>query len=62
MSALRKATEAQACALNTTMECLLMAYGYALRADCPMLAAKIRSAIKSAGGAERHMARRLRAS
>jgi hypothetical protein len=45
--------------LEQVMLCLKVARHHARLAECPATLRKIRSAIKSAEGAKRHMARRL---
>lgn len=55
----RHATRVHDHDLGIAIENLKTALHFAKRADCPKLADKIRSAIKSAGGAERNMRGRL---
>lgn len=57
--AYRPATQQHREALEITIRCLKSARDCAKKADCPGLLKKIRSAIKSAGGAERNMIGRL---
>jgi hypothetical protein len=45
--------------LDQVMRCLKAARHHATLAECPATARKIRSAIKSAEGAKRHLARRI---
>lgn len=58
----RHANRRHEVALSFALQYLKAARDSAKRADCPALLRKIRSAIKSAGGAQRHMSRRIRAS
>ncbi len=55
----RSATPRQSIDLDVVVARLRDARDYANRADCPATLKKIRSALKSAEGAQRHMARRL---
>lgn len=56
---LRPATPAAHAHLKTTLTALRTARASAAKAECPQTLKKIRSALKSAEGAERHMTRRL---
>jgi hypothetical protein len=56
---IRRATVRQAQSLDFAIAKLKDALASAKNADCPSLCRKIRSAIKSAGGAARHMSHRL---
>lgn len=56
---LRPATVADAQTLKNAIIALKAARTLAKSADCPKLTAKIRSALKSAGGAWRHIERRI---
>ncbi len=56
---IRPATERQSIDLHIVVGKLKDARDHARRAGCPSTLKKIRSALKSAEGAERHMARRL---
>lgn len=56
---LRPATNYQRHELSRALTFLKLAREAAAAADCPSLLKKIRSGIKSAGGAERHIERRL---
>lgn len=60
MIAIRKATGVQHGCLDNSLRYLKLAMKFAQHANCPRLSKKIGSAIKSAGGAERHMRHRLR--
>lgn len=57
----RPASQRQAVDLMVVLERLRDARDHAKRADCPSTLRRIRSALKSAEGAQRHMARRLSA-
>lgn len=57
----RPATMRQSIDLQLVIAQLKDARDHARRADCPSTTRKIRSALKSAEGAQRHMARRLAA-
>jgi len=57
---IRPATPAQQDQIDAATRHLACALACAKKADSPRLAAKIRSAIKSAGGAERHLHHRMR--
>lgn len=59
MSRIRKASSVQVESLNRGTLLLKAALTLAKDADCPSLCRKIRSAIKSAGGAGRHMRHRM---
>ena len=56
---LRPAHVGQQRDLEHALDCLKSAREYAKSAGCPLLVRKVRSAIKSAGGAGRHMRRRM---
>ena len=58
MPTMKPATEDQLQRLAQALRMLRTARNYFALADCPATLAKVRSAIKSAEGAERHMARR----
>lgn len=45
-------------ALDAARPCLILALRMAMRADCPSLTRKIKSALKSHEGASRHMRHR----
>jgi len=59
MATIRAATKEQQCALDRCLAYLRMARNAAASADSPRALGKIRAAIKSAGGAKRHMQHRL---
>lgn len=57
---IRAADSSQLFHLADARKLLTQARHHAIEADCPKLTKKIRSALKSLGGAERHMGHRLR--
>ena len=57
---IRPAISPQSDRLTRCLEALRNVRDWAIEVDCSKLMAKIRSAIKSAGGAERHLAHRLK--
>jgi hypothetical protein len=57
----RQATRLHELKLSFALQHLKEARDFAKYANCPGLLKKIRSAIASAGGAQRHMSRRMRA-
>lgn len=59
MTKLRPATERHLGALDIAIAALKTARLSCQQADCPSLQKKIHSAIKSAGGARRHLERRI---
>jgi hypothetical protein len=60
MSAPRPASPGHRATVALAIERLKQARTLAAQADCPRLVRKIHSAIKSGGGAERHLSRRIR--
>lgn len=59
MAKLRPATDTQAAHIDWAIERLRMAVADLKVADCPKTLAKVRAALKSAEGAQRHMRRRI---
>ena len=59
--ALRRATDETVLDVENMLICLYQARRLARLADCPATLRKIRSALKSAEGARRHLARRIEA-
>jgi hypothetical protein len=59
MRILKPASDTQAAALGRALQYLKLARSCLAYAECPAALDKVRSAIKSVEGAERHMGRRL---